>query len=424
MSDSKSRRIAVWGALILLLLLLLPLVRCKPESETGRTPGPAPVSAPASSAPSVESGVPATPRPPGPDEVLAPATVEAPPRVTAGAVFPVKWTGPGNRDDFVTIVPKEAAEGAYANYREIREGAVLQLTAPIDPGECEVRYVAAQAKKTLGRSAILVTPADVSLEAPAEIVLGSPISVTWTGPANKDDYITLVAKDTPDGKYGNFTYTNKGSPLSVTAPSEIGMGELRYVSGQGSRVLARRTVEIVSPRIILTAPADCMAGSTIQVAWTGPDNAGDYVTIVPVEMRDGLYGNYTNTSAGSPLRILAPIMAGPAELRYMSGQGAKVLARIPIRVVAAEIVLSAPAATTVGAGVPIHWTGPNHPGDYLTIVVKTVRDGDYGGYANTSQGNPATVAAPKHPCEAEIRYMSGQGAKVLARRPITVGVKP
>ena len=66
------------------------------------------------------------------------------------------------------------------------------------------------------------------------------------------------------------------------------------------------------------------------VTWTGPDNAGDYLTFAPKDLPDGQYGNYTNTSKGSPLTITAPITPGEIELRYMTGQGAKVLKRIPI----------------------------------------------------------------------------------------------
>ena len=35
----------------------------------------------------------------------------------------------------------------------------------------------------------------------------------------------------------------------------------------------------------------------------------------------------------------------------------------------------------------------------------------------TSKGSPLSVAAPKDPCDAEIRYVAGQGNKVLARVP-------
>ena len=68
----------------------------------------------------------------------------------------------------------------------------------------------------------------------------------------------------------------------------------------------------------------------------------------------------------------------------------------------------------------ITWTGPNNPGDYITIVPKGLPDGQYRDYATTSNGSPLTVKAPKDAGDAEIRYMTGQGGKVLARIAIEV----
>jgi len=418
MSDSPSRRNTIIGLLILLLLILFLLIRCKRPAP----PQPDPITPVASAAPAGESTI---PNPPGavgpkPGEILTPATVKTPREVVAGASFTVNWSGPDNENDFVTIVLPEAAESAYANYRETKEGPTLELTAPTQAGDYEVRYVTGRSKKVLGRSPVTVTPADAMLNAPAEVVLGAAVSVTWTGPDNKDDYITFVTKDTPDGRYGNFTYTKQGSPLTVTAPVEAGDAEFRYMTGQGNKVLARRAVRVITPPIVIKAPSECIAGSTISVEWKGPDNAGDYLTIVARDTRDGLYGNYTYTKGGSPLKILVPIAAGPSELRYMTGQGAKVLGRIPLQVMAAEISLSCPSKATTAAPVSIRWTGPNNPGDYITIVPKGTPDNRYLDYANTSQGSVLSIKAPKETGEAEVRYVSGQGAKVLARQSIGI----
>ena len=134
--------------------------------------------------------------------------------------------------------------------------------------------------------------------------------------------------------------------------------------------------------------------------------------------RDGQYGASTYTAKGSPLTVTAPIDAGAVEVRYMAGQGNKVLARRPILIVAADITLAAPAEATAGSAVAITWTGPNNPGDYLTIVAKSAPDNQHGNYVYTNRGSPVSVTAPKETGEAEVRYISGQGAKVLARRPL------
>lgn len=425
MSASPARRAALIVALILLAFLILLLGRCNRPVLKEAAPAPTTALAASPVAPERTEQV-AKPEAttPSPEEILTPANVNAPAEVKAGALFSVTWTGPNNAKDYITIVTPDAPESSYASYRETSEGAALELTAPIETGAFEVRYIAGTSKKILGRTPINVLPAGASLDAPAEIILGANFSVNWTGPDNKDDYITIVSEGTPDGKYANFTYTNKGSPLVLTALPTEGAAELRYMTGQGAKVLARRTVKIVLPEVNLNAPAQATAGAMVEVTWKGPDNAGDYITIVTPETRDGLYGNYTSTNAGSPLKLLVPIISGPAELRYMTGQGAKVLARRPLSVVAAAISIQVPPEAVVGAPVTVTWTGPNNGGDYLTIVPKTARDGHYGSYSNTTSGPSLTITAPKEPGEAEVRYMSGQGAKVLARQSILIVSTP
>ena len=116
-----------------------------------------------------------------------------------------------------------------------------------------------------------------------------------------------------------------------------------------------------------------------------------------------------------------PIMAGEAELRYMTGQGGRVLGRRPITITAAKVTLSAADSCAAGATVTVTWIGPNNSGDYITIVEKDKADNQFGAYTNTSKGSPLSVTAPAKPCDAEVRYVTGQGGRVLARIPIRVG---
>jgi Ca-activated chloride channel family protein len=238
----------------------------------------------------------------------------------------VKWTGPDNAKDYVTVVRKEAAASVYANYEDTRKGNPLSLLAPIETGEWEVRYVAARSKTVLGRAALLVVGNEITLSAPAEVVAGTAVQVAWTGPNNPGDYVTIVPKDLPDGQYGNYAYTTKGSPMTITAPIAAGPSEMRYMTGQGAKVAGRSPILVVAAAIDFDAPATASAGSKVLVKWTGPNNPGDYITIVPQSLPDGQYAGYANTDNGPSLSINAP-KAGLAEIRYMSGQGAKVLHR-------------------------------------------------------------------------------------------------
>jgi hypothetical protein len=68
----------------------------------------------------------------------------------------------------------------------------------------------------------------------------------------------------------------------------------------------------------------------------------------------------------------------------------------------------------------VRWQGPNNDHDYITIVPKGEREGAYGEYAYTSNGNPATLLAPANPGEYELRYSTGQSNATLARASIRI----
>ncbi|MEO6003824.1 MAG: hypothetical protein ABIZ04_04725 [Opitutus sp.] len=318
----------------------------------------------------------------------------------------------------MTIVRSDARPSDTGNYAEATPSADLEMTAPVNAGDYELRYITARSKTILGRTPLAVQAPTASVTGPDEAVLGTNVSVSWTGPNNPNDYITVVAQSAPDGRYGNYTLTSKGSPLTVTVPVDAGDAEVRYMTGQGAKVLARRPIKIISPELSLSAPEQVEAGSTFDVKWTGPNNPGDYVTIVPKEFPDGRYANYTETKTGSVLKLLALITPGEAELRYMTGTGARVLARRGIMINAAHVSLDALPEVTAGTAVKITWKGPANRGDYITIVPQSLPDGQYARYTDTSKGSPLTVEAPMDLGACEIRYVSGQGSKVLARRAI------
>ena len=319
MTEPSTRRNRVLATIIVILLLLLLLVRCQQKKPA----------APASTTITVSAAPTSVPVPGGKeaDEILTTATLQLPAQVNAGATFSVQWTGPNNPKDYITIVRRDAAASVYGNYRDTSAGNPVQLPAPIEAGEWEVRYVTIRSKTVLGRAPLLVTSNEVTLQAPAEVVAGTSVAVTWTGPNNPGDYLTLVPKSTPDGQYGNYTNTAKGSSLTIIAPIADGESELRYMTGQGAKVLHRLPVRVVAAKVELDAPASAAAGSKVVVAWTGPNNPGDYITIVPQSLPDGQYAGYTTTDRGSPLTVAAPQGATLAEIRYMSGQGARVLQR-------------------------------------------------------------------------------------------------
>jgi len=357
---------------------------------------------------------------PPPAEVISPATVTGPAEVAMGARFSVTWTGPDNPGDVIAVVRAGTPDGEYEDFTYTRRGSPLELTAPLDAGPAELRYLAGRSRRVLVRTPLVIVPAPVALTAAEQVGAGARVMVSWVGPNHVGDYVTIVPKGSPDDDYAAFAGTQLGSPLGVTAPLDPGPAEIRYVSGRGGRVLARREIDVVAAEVSLEAPAEVVAGTRVSIAWTGPGRAGDVLTVVAAGTPDGYHGSYTGTNAGSPLTVQAPFEVGEAEIRYLSGQGGRVLARRPLRIVAAAVTLTAPAAVASGAAVAVTWSGPGNAGDYLTIVPKAYAEGRHGRVTPTTAGSPLTVIAPIEVGAAELRYVSGRDNRVLARRDIEV----
>ncbi|MDV6375624.1 vWA domain-containing protein [Deinococcus arenicola] len=258
----------------------------------------------------------------------------------AGDTIDVKWTGPNNPKDFITVVKKGEGEGKYAKYEYTEKGNPTRLLMPQEPGEYEIRYSNFNVSPyaTLASTPITLKAAAYMLSAATTAAAGDTIDVKWTGPNNPKDFIMVVKKGTPEGKYsGKYQYTKSGNPTKLLMPLEPGDYEIRYSSFDSSPypTLARTAITLKAATYKLSAPASARAGSTIQVKWTGPDFPKDFIMVVKKGTAEGQYARpYESTSKGNPLSIKLPDEPGTYELRYSSFDAAPypTLARATIEV--------------------------------------------------------------------------------------------
>jgi Ca-activated chloride channel family protein len=375
------------------------------------------VAAEAVAAPAVPKPAEPTPKPVAPP---IPVTLKAPEKVDVGAAFSVAWTGPDASGDFITVVPKGAADDDDGNLAYTRRGTPLTMTAPVDPGEVEVRYISGSDHAVRARAAVKVLGVEVTLDAPAEAIAGSEVKVVWKGPANDGDYLAIMPASTGEEFEAKYCPVEKSRPALVIAPMQPGAAEVRYMSGQRGRVLGRRPITITAAKIELSAPEEVVAGSTVDVSWKGPNNANDYVTIVPKAAPDSTRGAFGFTGGVTKFPIAAPAEPGDCEIRYVSGQGGAVLGRRALRTVAAEATLTAPGEVMSGGSVSVTWKGPNNENDFITIVAASASAAERGEPVYTAGGSPAALRAPTEPGTMEIRYVGGADGRILARRPLNV----
>ncbi len=348
------------------------------------------------------------------------AHVEAPESGNAAAEFEVTWSGPNYPEDYISLaLPGDAGQG-HKVYAYTKKGSPLKLRAPSDPGKYEVRYILGQGAKILARAPITIDAVNARVEAPESGNAAAEFEVKWEGPNNKGDYISIALPGDAGQGHKAYTYTEKGSPLKLRAPSDPGKYEVRYILGQGAKILARApiTIEAVSARV--EAPESGNAAAEFEVKWEGPNNQGDYISIAQPGDEGQRYKAYAYTQKGSPLKLRAPSDPGRYEVRYILGQGAKILARAPITIEAVSASVQPPASTAAGAGFLVEWRGPSARGDYIAIALPGSDAGSYKNYAYTEQGSPAKLVAPADPGPYEVRYILGQDTKLLAKAPIEV----
>jgi Ca-activated chloride channel family protein len=260
----------------------------------------------------------------------------------------------------------------------------------------------------------------VTLVVPPEVRPFEPVPAAWTGPDNPGDHLSLVRAGGPSAAHTACAPTAFGNPAALVAPGEEGPWELRYISGRSGRTLARADVEVTSVIVTLDAPTKVAAGRLFEVEWEGPARAADYLALAPEGGADADYISLHLASQGSPARFDAPWDPGSYEVRYIEGDRDRVRRRATVAVVPTPVRLRAPGRVRAGTRFDVRWSGPDRPGDYLSIAARGAGPREHEDWCFTSSGSPASLAAPFEAGDYELRYVSGGDSEVLAALPIEV----
>jgi Ca-activated chloride channel family protein len=168
---------------------------------------------------------------------------------------------------------------------------------------------------------IEVTP---SATAPA----GSTVTVKWSGPNGRGDYITVVPKGARPSDYRSYQLTSDGrtvaNPVRLVLPAEPGPYEIRYVSGNPRSVRATVPYEVTAIAATVEGPVSVAPDARFEIGWSGPNNGGDWVTIVAAGAPPRAYGSYVDARTGRDDKtgrrvatLRAPGKPGRYELRYV-----------------------------------------------------------------------------------------------------------
>lgn len=172
----------------------------------------------------------------------------------------------------------------------------------------------------------------------------------------------------------------------------------------------------------LTAPANAAVGAAVEIAWQGPADARDFITIVPSDAPAGRYLAYEYATA-SPVTLTAPQEPGSYEIRWLGAASPyPTLVSVPLTIVDATATLEAPATVAAGEDFAVTWTGPDNAREFIALVRVDAAEGTYNGpYKYTREGSPLTLRAPDAPGDYELRYlMANTPYRTLGRAPVRV----
>ena len=363
------------------------------------------------------------------EPALPPATASltAPDSAPAASQLRVQFEGPGDDGDYIGLfaadAPDRAGELRFAWVKDAREGGVSLETAAVI-GPHELRYVSPRREfAVLARRPLAVTEVVASLEAPAELSASAVVTVRASGPESSRHWIGFAPKGSEPNAYLDYKRpTGPTSELELRAPAEPGDYELRYVLNENERVLASRPVKVVAATVYVRGPAEAAAGANIEVEAAGPVDDRHWIGIAVAGSDPGNYRDYTRPVAGqSRYTLSAPGEPGDYEIRYVLNESEAVAAMQPLKVIAAEIGIDAPAEAAVGSEVTFRARGPAGSGNWVGFAEVGSSDGSWSGrYAYVTENEASySLAAPTEPGDYELRFVSGDG-KVLYRQALRV----
>ena len=178
--------------------------------------------------------------------------LDFPETVSAGKKFGLSWSNvPNSPKDMLFISEKPMSDNRYfhQNRLQLKNGSSQgELTAPATPGEYEIRYYSYNNGNVLVKAPLIVSEAEVSLDAPRRAGVGEKIEVQWTGPDAPGDLIFITETKLEDSRYyysgGRSAKTSSGSPATLTVPAKAGAYEIRYYSKENGKPLAKRALII------------------------------------------------------------------------------------------------------------------------------------------------------------------------------------
>ncbi len=180
------------------------------------------------------------------------ATLIIPGSVSVGSEIEVVWTGPSQHNDDIGIFPKGSSRWndhlKTFSYLDGKNGKSI-ITAPTEVGEYDMVYWL-NGEKILTRESFTVAETTAKMtNIPATVQKGAKFPVSWEGPNNKGNAITILplgSSNWNDHVGGNLYSINTATGTkNMTAPDEIGQYDVVFWLKQ-KKILDRKSLNVIN----------------------------------------------------------------------------------------------------------------------------------------------------------------------------------
>lgn len=261
--------------------------------------------------------------------------------------------------------------------------------------------------------------AAVTVAGPESAGAGTVIEISWTGPEDDSNYITVVAAGAKPTEYNDYTRISRGSPLKVQVPDAVGDHEIRYIDQSAKVVLAMQPIMLTPVAATVSAPATAPAGSHIEVDWTGPRTPGDYITVVEAGAPDNEYNDYVRVGNTETVSVQVPDELGNYEVRYILNLSKRVLAAAPVVLEPVSATLDIQNRPVPGGNVAVAWTGPKNRGDYIAVAARSAPH-KYLTYTRVGDKPVVSLKVPDTEGDYLLTYVINSSKRILASTPLTL----
>jgi len=355
------------------------------------------------------------------------ATVSSVLSAMAGNKLKINWQGPGGKYDQIRIVAKtDPGKPLAYTYVRMSKNHVVHLSLPAIPGMYEIHYIGAE-EKVLAKTVVVAMPITANLTVPETVIAGAPFQVSWKGPMNQYDRIRLLSIEKPDMNLSYvYAASHKNSKVDFNAPAIPGSYVVQYV-GANKRVLAHRMFQVAKAHIKLKHRPNAIAGSKLEVKWSGDVHQYDQIKLLA---REKSAKSYFSIFASDYYRGVAhldvPEKAGTYKIIYVT-RGKTVLARSQLIVSAARAAIKPIPPVAPGSSFRVDWKGPANNYDKIRITrklshkrtIKADKNPAPFLYVKFYTNRDMKFTAPKLSGKYEVQYITRLN-KCLARTTLVV----